>query len=86
MNEERKEKQNFRNPESAQNFDWAQTLSAISSLEARAKACNAYAILTQLESMRKAMLRSNVNKKLMRATMAKLAVLQAELSDNKNTR
>ena len=84
MNENGINKRKFQQAETDEELDWQQLLYMISALADTARARGAYAVLTQLEAMRKSMVRSNINKKIIRATQAKYEKLRDEL--NQKTR
>lgn len=61
-------------------LDWNQLLAMISSAENCAKSCGAFTILGKLAALRKSMVRSNPNRKLLRAATAQFEKLQRELN------
>ena len=79
MNEKGNNKRKFQQAETDEELDWQQLLYMISALADIARARGAYAVLTQLEAMRKSMVRSNINKKIIRATQAKYEKLRDDL-------
>ena len=81
MNEKRQEKQQFFKPEiKQQQIDFAEIVAMAESLIRRADAAGAYAIMRQLEQLRKNLLSSRANKKMMRAAVTKMEKLQRELN------
>lgn len=90
MNEKRQNDMIYRTAtESKHEMDLAELLAMISSLENRAKLVRAIAVIRMLDNMRKNIERSNLNKKILRATQIKLEKIQAELIEyqqNQNSR
>ena len=81
MNEKRQEKQQFFKPTvNSQQIEFAEIVSLAESLIRRADAIGAFAIMRQLEQLRKSLMVTNVNKKMMRVAGAKLEKLEHELN------
>lgn len=81
MNEKRQEKQQFFKPTvDMQQVESAEIVAMAESLIRRADVAGAYAIMRQLEQLRKNLLSSRANKKMMRAAVTKMEKLQRELN------
>ncbi len=82
MNEKRQNEMIYRTrTDTKHEMDLAGLFAMISSLESRAKLVRAIAVIRMLDSMRKNIERSGVNKKVLRAMQIKLEKIQAELID-----
>lgn len=78
MNEKKQQFYEKQNEKSA--ADWEQLFAMVSSLQNRAKLCGAFALFGQLESIKKTIMRSKSNKKLIRAIQSKIERLQSEIA------